>query len=300
MLEQGPSRNTNLQEWDKLWSNNKAIIDPSAPRYTAIAKETACSFKVENGPEPAEARSQPLHPKNESVGTKAVLYGRNLFIERDDAKTIEVGEKVTLMKWGNAVITKKEADGENFKISATIDEDDKDFKKTKKITWICADPEYTTEINIVEFDHLITAPKIEEADKIEDLVNPTSRIEFTAIAEGCVRNLQKGAYFQFERRGYYFVDKLAIGGNYMAVNFIPDGKTKSMSAVSNAVDAKDSAKGKGESIKKKQAEVGADGKISKAALKKAAKKEAKKDGKAAGKAGGEGAKKPAAKGPQSA
>ena len=36
MLEQGASKNTNLMEWDKLWSINKTCIDNIAPRYTAI------------------------------------------------------------------------------------------------------------------------------------------------------------------------------------------------------------------------------------------------------------------------
>lgn len=38
-------------EWDKLWAINKDIIDPIAPRYTAIVKETACRLIIENGPE---------------------------------------------------------------------------------------------------------------------------------------------------------------------------------------------------------------------------------------------------------
>lgn len=63
MLEQGPSKNTNLMEWDKLWATNKDIIDPTTPRYTAIVN--ACKLIIENGPSSTEARSQPLHPKNE-------------------------------------------------------------------------------------------------------------------------------------------------------------------------------------------------------------------------------------------
>lgn len=61
MLEQGPSKNTNLMEWDKLWALNKDIIDPVTPRYTAIVKSSACKLFVENGPATPEARSQPLH-----------------------------------------------------------------------------------------------------------------------------------------------------------------------------------------------------------------------------------------------
>jgi glutamyl-tRNA synthetase len=33
----GPSKNTNLMEWDKLWATNKKNIDPVSGRYTAIS-----------------------------------------------------------------------------------------------------------------------------------------------------------------------------------------------------------------------------------------------------------------------
>lgn len=107
MLEQGPSKNTNLMEWDKLWATNKDIIDAATPRFTAIVKSSACFLHIENGPEVTEAKSHPLHPKNVDVGSKAVIYGRDVFIEKDDASAIEVGEKVTLMKWGNVTISRK-------------------------------------------------------------------------------------------------------------------------------------------------------------------------------------------------
>lgn len=85
MLEQGPSKNTNLQEWDKIWALNKDLVDPVAKRFTAIAENSACRLTIENGPETIEARSQALHPKDSSIGTKAVFYGKELLIERDDA-----------------------------------------------------------------------------------------------------------------------------------------------------------------------------------------------------------------------
>ena len=66
-----------------------------------------------NGPEKINAETHPLHQKNADLGVKAVLYGKEILIEEGDASTIEVGEKVTLMKWGNAVVTEvgKKEDG---------------------------------------------------------------------------------------------------------------------------------------------------------------------------------------------
>jgi len=107
MLEQGPSKNTNLMEWDKLWALNKNIIDPIAPRYTAVVKSTAVKLVIENASEEIEAKSVPLHPKNEAIGSKAILLGKTVWIEKDDADSITEGEKVALRNYGKVEILKK-------------------------------------------------------------------------------------------------------------------------------------------------------------------------------------------------
>ena len=188
------------------------------------------------------------------------------------------------MKWGNATITRRENVGDTFELFATVDEADKDFKGTVKLTWICNDPSTTCEVKMVEFDHLINKAKIEEEDDIEAIFNRNSRFEDIGIAEGIVKTLSKGSYFQFERRGFYIVDKIAMVNNLLTVHFIPDGKTKGMSVLSHVVDAKETSKGKpaNENAATKQtAGVGADGKLSKKALSKLAKKEDKNNKKAA-------------------
>ena len=285
MLEQGPSKNTVSMEWDKIWAVNKNVLDPVIPRYTAIGKSTSAKLTVSNGPSPPEARSQPLHPKNNQMGSKAVMYGQELLIEKADAQAVQVGQKVVLMNWGVATITERREAGDSFEIVATVDEADKDFKKKPVLTWLCNDPATTFELKMLEFDHLITKPKIEEADKEEDIFNRNSKFEEIGIAEGIVRDLPKGSHFQFVRRGTYYVDQLAIGGNQMAVNFVPDGKTKGMSIIGPSFDARGTGAAATASDKKpaaQQAATGPDGKMSKKALAKQQKKDAKKEKKAAG------------------
>ena len=51
MLEQGPSKNSNLMEWDKIWAYNKKIIDDVSPRFTAIVKDSASKIVLTNGPD---------------------------------------------------------------------------------------------------------------------------------------------------------------------------------------------------------------------------------------------------------
>ena len=144
-MEQGPSKNTNLMEWDKIWALNKDVIDPIVPRYTAIFNKA--KLVITNGPEEVEAKTQKLHPKNDSVGTKAVSYYREIWIENDDAAAIEEGEKVTLMKWGNLVVQKKEKTEEGgYVLHGELNLDDQNFSKTKKLTWIANRKDLTMDV----------------------------------------------------------------------------------------------------------------------------------------------------------
>jgi len=197
MLEQGPSKNTNLMEWDKIWSINKSVVDPIAPRYTCIGKAMAATLTIENVPDQVFGRSAVLHNKNESLGHKVIFYGRNLLIEHDDAKTIKEGDKVTLMQWGNCNISKVSVDADTGKISLVgkIDEEDKVFKGTAKLTWLVNDPDSLIEIDVMEYDHLITKPKIEPDDDPAELFNKNSVKKEVCYAEGACRQMQKGCFF---------------------------------------------------------------------------------------------------------
>lgn len=50
MVSQGASKNVTLQEWDKIWTINKRIIDPVCPRHTAIETAGRVPMKLTNGP----------------------------------------------------------------------------------------------------------------------------------------------------------------------------------------------------------------------------------------------------------
>lgn len=93
---------------------------------------------------------------------------------------------------------------------------------------------------------------MEEDTKVQDVVNPKSRYETNALAEIEINNIQKGEIIQLERRGYFIVDKLATEDNLMTLHFIPDGKTKAMSVVTNKVDAKITSKGVDDTSKPKK------------------------------------------------
>ncbi len=194
------------------------------------------------------------HPKDKSIGTRTQIRTNKLLIEYDDAKDIVDGQKLTLYKWGNSLVTKVEKDGDVIKsITVKLTPEDLNFKKTKVVHWVPLAENTNTKVLLVEFDHLITVKKMEEDTKIEDVVNTKSRYDTIALAEAEILTLKKGDIVQLERRGYYYIDKDSSEG-MMTLHFIPDGKSKAVSVVSMKVDAKKTAKGDddGEGKKKKE------------------------------------------------
>ena len=133
------------------------------------------------------------------------------------------------MDWGNAIIRKivRTDGGSVTAIEAELNLQG-DFKKTdKKITWIANVETSLTPCILTTFDHLITKDKLEENDKIEDYVNHNSVSSIEAIGDINMKTLPVGSIIQFERKGYFRLDRAFDPETGKAGEFfnIPDGKT---------------------------------------------------------------------------
>ena len=136
MLEQGPTKNTNLQHWDKLWAKNKKYIDPQAGRYTAISREKICTLKITNLGSEMETLTIPLHPQNPALRSRPLFRANVVYLEYDDAQEFVINEKITLMRWANCIIKDIRPDGDGLYLEGEIIENDTDFKTTKKVNWL--------------------------------------------------------------------------------------------------------------------------------------------------------------------
>lgn len=107
---------------------------------------------------------------------------------------------------------------------------DGDFKAAKrKLSWL-ADSSSNAKVILTEFDHLVTKEKLEEEDKFEDFVNPTTVATTTVFGDAGLKSLKEHEIIQLERRGYYRVDRPYIADDKPLVLYmIPDGKSKGMS-----------------------------------------------------------------------
>lgn len=293
MLDIGASVNTTRMEWDKLWATNKKIIDKDCKRFFTILADSATEVYIENGPETFEGKTikyfqnfnKTEHSESKTtsnqpeLGTKYRVFTNTVLVEREDVENLDVGDKFALKDWGMVYIKSKEEIEGKLKLSVELNFEDKKFgKKVTKATFVPAQSILQVPVTIYEFGHLITKDVIKEEDNVEDFVNKNSKIKSAGLGEKDIATVKCGDLIQIERRGYFYVDKDLEKDGEIVLHFIPDGKTKTMSAISSKIDSKTLAKGEGEGGKaankseETKKEGGEPKKLSKKELKKLAKK----------------------------
>ena len=223
ILMQGPSKNTLLLEWDKLWAVNKKVIEPVAPRYTAIESEDVVDLQV-TGIDLPFTRSVLLHKKNPDVGSKTITFSNVILLEQADARACAVDEEITLMDWGNLIITDIRKQGDKVTGMSGRLNPSGDIKSTqKKVTWL-SKGDSTIPIKLYTYHHLITKRKLEEGDDIRSCLNPITETIITALGDANLASCKKGDIVQLERKGFYIVDQTCGDGGPKLIA-IPDGKT---------------------------------------------------------------------------
>jgi len=157
--------------------------------------------------------------------------------------------QVTLMSWGNVVISKVHWSGSVVTgLDGTLHLAG-DVKATeKKLTWLdgsAAAQADMVPLSFVELDTLVTVPKVEEGVDFESIVNPKTWFETAGMGEAALRSVKKGDTIQISRRGFFIVESLASvpsqgqgpeSATPMQLILIPDGRQKQMSTLGTKVD----------------------------------------------------------------
>lgn len=233
---QGSSRSVVFMEWDKIWAINKKVIDPIAPRYTAL----------ESYPVPVNLKNitsdntinVALHPKNPEIGNKTVWISKRLLIDQADAKTLKEGENTTFINYGNVMIDKihRAQDGSVTSIDGTPNLENKDYKKTLKITWLADTPQSSmVETYCVYFDHIISKPLLGKDEDFKQFIGHQTRWEIPMLGEIELSKVKVGDIIQLQRRGFFRVDvtsappsPLSGKARPLILFHVPDGHTKEM------------------------------------------------------------------------
>lgn len=167
------------------------------------------------------------NPEDESAGKRKIPFSREVYIERDDfmedppKKFFRLGpDREVRLKYAYIVKCtgfKKNEAGEIEEIyceydPATKSGQDNTGKKVKgTLGWVDANKGIETEVRL--YDRLFVT---EDLGKIEDdfknHLNPNSlEIKSKAVAEPSVKDMKPGDQFQFERLGYFIIDKGSTG-----------------------------------------------------------------------------------------
>ena len=181
---------------------------------------------IENYPEGKEEWLETENnPEDENAGMRKVPFSRELYMEREDFKE-EADKKFFRLKLGGEVRLKsayiikaerveKDENGEITTIYATYDEKSKSGSGTEEslrkvkgtLHWVSAN--HALPVEIRTYNRLFTTeqPDAEKEVDFMEFINPDSLVISQAFAEPSLESAQVGNHYQFQRIGYYTLDR---------------------------------------------------------------------------------------------
>ncbi len=218
--EIGVSKADSVHEIELLEHSVRSVLNRSAPRRFGVLDPI--KVVITNWPEgQVESMEVVNNPEDPAAGTRAVAFGRELWIERDDFMEEPVPKFFRLspgreVRLRNAYFVTcqevvKDASGAVVELRCTYDSatrggDSPDGRKVKAtLHWVSAADAVPAEIRL--YDHLFTRPDPgAEGDLFSD-INPASEtIVRGAMLEPALADTPPGETVQFERLGYFTPD----------------------------------------------------------------------------------------------
>jgi glutaminyl-tRNA synthetase len=205
-------------------------LNRRAPRVMAVLRPLR--LVIDNYPEgQTEDLEAVNNPEDPSAGTRRVPFGRVLYIERDDFREhppkdffrLAPGREVRL-RWAYFVkcvdVVRDPKTGQVVELHCTYDPATRggnapDGRKVKgTIHWVTAAHAQSAEVRL--YDHLFSKPDPDEVEEGKDYLsnlNPDSlEVIPDARLEPSLAGAGPGSRYQFERLGYFCVDKDSTPG----------------------------------------------------------------------------------------
>ncbi|TVZ52639.1 glutamine--tRNA ligase/YqeY domain fusion protein [Dokdonia sp. Hel_I_53] len=201
------------EDLNKIAPRVMAVLDPIKLVITNYQDDKEEWLDAENNPE------------DESAGERKVPFSKELYIEREDFKEnagskyfrLTLGKEVRLK---NAYIIKgekvvKDNDGTIIEIHCTYDPESRSgsgteaSKRNVKGTLHWVSVKHAVEAEVRLFDRLFSDenPDGHEDKDFMEFINPDSLKIITGYLEPSLKEAQVGDIFQFQRKGYFNVDK---------------------------------------------------------------------------------------------
>lgn len=220
----GIGKRENLIDVSHLEFNVREDLNKKAPRIMVVLDPV--KLIIDNYPEgKTEMLEAENNPEDESAGTRELPFSKELLIERDDFLEeanrkffrLTLGKEVRLK---NAYIIKgesvvKDSEGNITEIHCTYDPDSKSGSGTEAslrkvkgtLHWVSAKDAIPVTVRL--YDRLFTeaSPDTHKEKDFMEFINPNSLQVITGYAEPSVKNSKVETNFQFQRLGYFVVDR---------------------------------------------------------------------------------------------
>jgi glutaminyl-tRNA synthetase len=206
------------EELNKSSKRVMVVLDPLKVTITNYPEDKEELITTENNPE---------DPKS---GLREVPFDREILIEKEDFR-VEANRKFFRLKIGKEVRLKSayiicanevvyDENKNIIELKCTYDPLSKSGSGTPEsqrkvkgtLHWVSKKKAVSVEVR--EYDRLFLNPSPSEAKTNEDLaamLNPNSVKVLKALAEPSIKNSKEGDQFQFQRKGYFIVDKETNG-----------------------------------------------------------------------------------------
>lgn len=220
----GVGKRENLIDVSHLEFNVREDLNKKTPRIMVVLDPV--KLIIDNYPEgKTEWLEAENNPEDETAGSRQVPFSKELLIERDDFLEeanrkffrLTLGKEVRLK---NAYIIKgesvvKDSEGNITEIHCTYDPDSKSgsgseasLRKVKgTLHWVSAEHALPVEVRL--YDRLFTeaSPDTNKEKDFMEFINPDSLQVITGYAEPSVKDSKPEDKFQFQRLGYFVVDR---------------------------------------------------------------------------------------------
>lgn len=233
----GVGKRENMIDMSHLEFCAREDLNKTSPRVMAVLDPVRVVIDNYEGEE--EWLEAENNPEDEEAGNRKVPFSKELYIERSDFKE-EAGRKFFRLKLGkevrlkNAYIIKaerveKDEAGNIMTIHCTYDPKSRSGSGTPEsqrrvkgtLHWVSAKHALKAEIRL--YDRLFTVenPEADKEKSFLDFVNPDSLKVITGYLEPSLKSAAVLDRFQFQRIGYFCVDKDSTEGHLVFNQTVP-------------------------------------------------------------------------------
>jgi glutaminyl-tRNA synthetase len=219
----GVSKSDGWIDMGVLEQSLREDLESKAPRATAVLDPVRLT--IANWPAGhSEECSAPVHPQRPELGRRSFPISGELWVERDDVAEVPPkgffrlypGNTVRL-RYGYVIRctgVEKDASGRIERVLAEYLPDSKSgtpgadaYKVKGTIHWLCA--KASPEVEVRLYERLFTESNPDASGRdYRDSLNPASKRVVRAFVEPSLRDAAAEQRFQFERHGYFVVDRV--------------------------------------------------------------------------------------------